>query len=183
MADSDHCHLSDSCAQLASTAHSTMPDIVDLPAPQALAKLASAATQMLYGVPIEYGGPCLVDMPGVSDGHTAVVPLIGAPTYIVSAKANGDGGYALASIMFDCQIEAVDDAMVEDSLRELVNILAGQLKSLIAPTHQMGLPSRLTDDMTLVGSDQFAGARIFIRNAHAEIDIGITVFAALNFDS
>ena len=159
-----------------------MPDIVDLPKPQALAKLANTAIQMLYGVPVEFGGSCPIEIPHVADGHTVVVPLIGSPTYVITAKANGDGGFALASVMFDCPIEAVDDSMVDDSLRELINIVAGQLKGLIAPWHQLGLPTRLIDDFTLVGADQFGGARIYIRNARAQIDIGVAVFAAPALD-
>jgi hypothetical protein len=160
----------------------TMPDLVDLPNAQAIARLANTATQMLYGVPIEFGGTCQADFPDAAGGHAAVVPLIGAPTYVIWAKAIADGGYALASVMFDCKPEAVDEGMVDDSLRELVNILAGQLKGLIAPWHQLGLPSRLTDDLSFVDSDQFTGARIYIRNARAEIDLGVAVFAAASLD-
>jgi hypothetical protein len=156
--------------------------MVDLPTPQAIAKLVSTATQMLFATSVEFYGPCLDGVPDAGGGMAVVIPLIGSPMYVVTAKANGDSGLALAMVMFECELDAVDDGMVEDSLREIINIFAGQIKSLLAPTHQLGLPSRLTDDQTLIGWEQFSGARIFLRHAHAEIDIGIAVFDAPHLD-
>jgi len=149
----------------------------NLPAPATLAKLASEATQMLFSVPVAFGGECPPNLPDVADGHTVIVPLIGDPLYIVSARSNEQGGVALASIMFECPTSETDTAMIEDSLRELANILAGQVKSILCKEHQLGLPSRLDDDATLSGSSSWAGARLKLGNGIAEVDIAVSEYA------
>lgn len=42
--------------------------------------------------------------------------------------------------MFACSPEEADPSMVQDALGELLNILAGQVKSLLALDHKLGLP-------------------------------------------
>ena len=146
-----------------------------------LAKLATTATQMLFNAPVQFGGDCPPDLPNVEGGHTVIVPLIGEPLYILSAKANGNGGPALAGMMFDCEPSETNAEMVEDSLRELTNILAGQVKTLVAQGHQLGLPSVLTDNSTLAGSSHWAGARLKIGDNTAEVDIAVAAYATPEF--
>jgi len=159
-----------------------VPEIVDLPAPEMLARLVNTANEMLYGASVTFGGGCSFGLPDLGEGHTAFVPLIGSPTYVVAATAVGEGGYELAGMMFDCSPSTVDDQMVQDSLSELVNILAGQLKAFIAPTHSLGLPSKLIDSATLADYDQSRGARVYIGNSQTAVDVRVIAFAALNLD-
>jgi hypothetical protein len=155
--------------------------MANIPTSKTLADLASSATRMLFNVPVDFGGDCPPNLPDVADGFTVIVPLIGEPLYIVTAKANGKGGIALASIMFGVPANETESSMIEDSLRELTNILAGQVKSLIAQEHQIGLPSRLTDDATLAGASHWAGARLRIGSDVAEVDIAIAEYAVPEF--
>jgi hypothetical protein len=151
--------------------------VTTLPTPAVLAQMVSDATQMMFSIPVVFGGDCPPSLPDVADGHTVIVPLIGDPLYLVTAKSTAIGGVALASVMFDCTPEQADAAMIEDSLRELTNILAGQLKSLIAQQHQIGLPARLEDDATLAGSSHWAGARLQIGVNAAEVDVAVAEYA------
>ena len=150
--------------------------MVNLPAPETIAQLVNQATQMLFQVPIEYAGKCPDGLPEVDDGHTVIVPLIGAPMYIVTTTATPNGGATLASVMFECPIDQASPDMIEDSLRELTNILAGQVKSILCQEHQIGLPSRLDS------ADTLAGARLHIGQAGEELDISIAEFAAPTFE-
>jgi two-component system chemotaxis response regulator CheY len=159
-----------------------MGDIVDLPSPQSLARLVNTATEMLYNSRMTFGGGSASDLPDLGEGHTVMVPLIGAPTYLVTATSIGDGGYQLAGMMFDCSPDSVDDSMVKDSLSELVNILAGQLKGLVAPFHQLGLPSQFTKSQLLNGHVQSTGARVYIGESQAAVDVRVIVFSAMTLD-
>jgi hypothetical protein len=151
-----------------------------LPTPEVLAKLASQATQMLFSVPVAYAGDCPPGLPEAADGHTVIVPLIGDPLYILTATASHTGGAALAGVMFECSADEASEEMIEDSLRELTNILAGQVKSLMAQEHQIGLPSRLDDAGTLAGANGWAGARLQVGSGTAEVDIAVAQYAGID---
>ena len=71
-----------------------------------------------------------------------MIPLMGKPLYVIAACADESGGTALASSMFNCDSSDTNPEMIEDSLRELCNMLASQMKSLNAPDHEVGLASR-----------------------------------------
>jgi hypothetical protein len=149
----------------------------DLPSPEMLANVVDETSQAMYGLPISFAGECERGLPGARDNATVIVPLIGAPLYIITARADEKGGSALASAMFSCDSADANPEMVEDSLRELCNIVAGQVKSLIAQDHEIGLPSRLTDDGTLRDVHQWSGARLLVGGrGTAEVDIAVAEF-------
>jgi len=149
----------------------------ELPSPETLANVVEETTQAMYGLPISFAGECQRGLPGANENATVIVPLIGAPLYIITARADEEGGPALASAMYSCDTSDTNPEMVEDSLRELCNIIAGQIKSLIAQDHEIGLPSRLLDDRTLHDVHQWSGARLRVgRKGNAEVDIAIAEF-------
>lgn len=151
--------------------------MVEIPTPEALAMCVDETTQAMYGVPMAYAGECPNELPTATDkAPTVIVPLIGAPLYIITAHAKHDGGKALASAMFSCPEQETDADMVEDSLRELCNIIAGQVKSLVAPEHEIGLPSRFTDASTMKDIQHWSGARIKVGQHQAEVDIAVAEF-------
>ena len=146
--------------------------------PAVLAKMACDATWMMYRVKVTFGGDCPPNLPDVSEGHTVIVPLIGEPLYIITAKASAQGGVELASVMFSCEKAEADAEMIEDSLRELTNIVAGQVKFMLAQEHQLGLPSRLENDATLAGASRWSGARLQFGTPAAEVDIAVAEYSA-----
>lgn len=153
----------------------------DLPTPETLANVVDETAQAMYGVPVSYAGDCENGLPTTSDPKepTVIVPLIGNPLYIITAHADQHGGPSLASTMFSCEPGDANPEMVEDSLRELCNIVAGQVKSLVAPEHEIGLPSRLTDADTLKDVHQWSGAKIRFGSGSAPVDIAVAEFAGL----
>jgi hypothetical protein len=149
----------------------------ELPSPETLANVVDETSQAMYGLAITFAGECERGLPGANQNATVIVPLIGAPLYIITARADDNGGSALASAMYSCEAQDTNPEMVEDSLRELCNIIAGQIKSLIAQEHEIGLPSRLTDDRTLHDVHQWSGARLLVGGIDsAEIDIAVAEF-------
>lgn len=149
----------------------------ELPSPETLANVVDETSQAMYGLPIAFAGECEKGLPGAHENATVIVPLIGAPLYIITARADESGGPALASAMFSCDVQDTNPEMVEDSLRELCNIIAGQVKSLIAQEHEIGLPSRLLDDRTLNDVHQWSGAKLLVGgHRHAGVDIAIAEF-------
>jgi hypothetical protein len=149
----------------------------ELPSPETLANVVDETSQAMYGMAITFAGECERGLPGAHHNATVIVPLIGAPLYIITARADDNGGSALASAMFSCETADTNAEMVEDSLRELCNIVAGQVKSLIAQDHEIGLPSRLTDDRTLHDVHQWSGARLLVGGrGNAEVDIAVAEF-------
>lgn len=152
----------------------------ELPTPETLATVVDETTQAMYGVPVSYAGDCNSTLP-VADPRapTVIVPLIGNPLYIITAHADHLGGPSLASAMFSCPPDEANPEMVEDSLRELCNIVAGQVKSLVAPEHEIGLPSRLTDSDTLKDVHQWSGAKIRVGSGTVPVDIAVAEFAGL----
>ena len=152
----------------------------ELPTPETLANVVDETTQAMFGVPVTYAGDCGNGLPTAdSEKPTIIVPLIGNPLYIVTAHADRSGGPSLASTMFSCTPDEANEEMVEDSLRELCNIVAGQVKSLVAPEHEIGLPSRLTDADTLKDALNWSGAKIRFGSSAAPIDIAVAEFAGL----
>ena len=155
--------------------------MIELPTPETLATVVDETTQAMYGVPAEYAGECANSLPVCANkSPTVIVPLIGSPLYIITAHAEPVAGTALASTMFHCPEADASEEMVEDSLRELCNIVAGQVKSLIANEHEIGLPSRLTDSDTLKDVYNWCGAKLRFGQQHAEVDIAIAEFQGWN---
>jgi hypothetical protein len=153
----------------------------DLPTPETLANVVDETSQAMFGVPVMYAGDCDNGLPTSTSPTepTVIVPLIGNPLYIITAHADQHGGPSLASAMFSCELNDTSPEMVEDSLRELCNIVAGQVKSLMAPDHEIGLPSRLTDSTTLKDVQQWSGAKIRVGSGASSVDIGVAEFAGL----
>ncbi len=125
----------------------------DLPTPESLATLVSNITQAMLGMsfrlaPAEAGG-----LPWQRDTQwrVAVLPIAGRRPLTVAVASDSHGAALLGSAMFSCPAGAVDRSMADDSLRELTNIVAGQVKSVLAPDQALGLPRVLS---TREGFDQ-----------------------------
>jgi CheY-specific phosphatase CheX len=154
--------------------------MIDLPTPAALASIVDEVSQAMYGVSIRYAGECAVSMPVCNaTAATIVLPLIGDPLYLISAHADSKGGAALASAIFNCESHEANYDMVEDSLRELCNMVAGQVTTLIAQQHEIGMPSRLTDSDMLKDVQQWSGATLHIGPSDAAVTIAVATLPGL----
>jgi hypothetical protein len=154
--------------------------MINLPTPETLAGIVDETAQTLYGVSIQYAGECAISMP-VCDATAAtiILPLIGNPLYLISAHADSKGGAALASVIFNCESHETSYEMREDSLRELCNMVAIQVTSLIAQQHEIGMPSRLTDSDMMKDVQQWSGATLHIGPSSAAVTIAVAELPGL----
>lgn len=114
--------------------------MTQLPNPETLASLVSEATENMWGVPFTLadGG---ANRSGITHSRMVKLEVGGAPPLAIVVSSDDAGGTALGGMMFACDDKAVDNSMIDDSLCELANILAGQIKTLMAPNHSLGLPT------------------------------------------
>ena len=113
-----------------------------LPDHQSLAALVSKVTQPMLGI------GCVA-----SHGYrpeefycTAVLPIPGQKEGVVLALSSSQAGCVrLGSAMFSVEEDEVDDSIISDTLSELANMAAGQLKGMLGLTQALGLPRILTE--------------------------------------
>lgn len=149
---------------------------MNLPTPEALTEAVNETVQALYGFDALLVGECAHAIKLYDDSApTIVLPLIGAPLLLIAVHASNAAGSAFASAMFECELDDTNPDMLEDGMRELCNIVAGQVKNMSAQQHEIGLPSRLTELDTWQDVRQSSG--VCLRFGQAQIDIVIGEFA------
>lgn len=79
--------------------------------------------------------------------RTAILPIPGTTPVSVALSSDREGCTALASAMLSIPAAKIEPAMIDDFLRELVNMTAGQLKFDLSLTQQaLGLPRIVEGD-------------------------------------
>ena len=112
-----------------------------LPSAQQMASAVSRVTQTMLGltfVPDQGKG-----RPGAGDElvwRTALLPIEGQRPLTVGLSSDQHGCARLSAAMYACASDHVDESMMNDALRELVNMTAGLLKSVMAINQALGLP-------------------------------------------
>jgi hypothetical protein len=107
-----------------------------------MAALVTGVTQTMLGVTFapDASGSSLESLVW----RTAVLPIPGKTPLTVGLSSDQAGCAQLSAAMFGCEKGAVDQSMMDDSLRELVNMTAGLVKSTMALDQALGLP-RIVD--------------------------------------
>jgi len=117
-----------------------------LPSPEDLAKLVSYVFDVMLTLRCE-----LVGRRPVRDGEsardrlhglawrTAILPIAGTQPLTVALSSDERGCLALGAALFACEQTSVDQEMIDDTLRELVNMIGGQVRSAVAKDHSLGL--------------------------------------------
>jgi hypothetical protein len=77
---------------------------------------------------------------GVAIWRCAVLPIPGARPISVGLSSDRRGCVALASAMLGVDEDELELAMIDDFLRELLNMTAGQIRSELALDQALGLP-------------------------------------------
>lgn len=118
-----------------------------LPAPEALAAMVSSVTETMFGMSFALQ-PDAAPTPWKDEPswRTVLLPTIGARPVTVAVAADEPGARVLGSRMFGCEPTAVDRSMADDSLSELANIIAGQVKTSMGLDQHLGLPEILTHE-------------------------------------
>jgi hypothetical protein len=107
-----------------------------MPKTERLAALVSNVTETMLGLSFVSAASTPAH-PGLN-WRTAIMLVDGPRPISVGLSSDETGCAKLAAAMFGCKPEGVDGGMVNDALRELVNMTAGLLK------HEIGLDQALT---------------------------------------
>jgi hypothetical protein len=102
-----------------------------------LARLVSRVTETMTGISFSASSARTIDAALLS--HTALL-TIGEGILTVGLGSDENGCSKLGSALFCCAAASVDASMRDDSLRELVNMTAGQIKRALVLDWALGLP-------------------------------------------
>jgi hypothetical protein len=107
-----------------------------------LARSVSRVTTTILGKtfrPIEPAGP-------IERWRTVVLPIPGARPVTVALSADRRSCAAMAAAMLGLDEEGLELGMIDDFMRELLNMTAGQIKRELALDQALGLPRVLDGD-------------------------------------
>jgi hypothetical protein len=117
-----------------------------LPSPEDLAQLVSYVFEIMLTLPCELVGrrtprldETLRERLQSLTWRTAVLPIAGSRPLIVALSSDENGCLSLGAALFACERSLVDQGMIDDTLRELVNMIGGQVRTSIAKDQSMGL--------------------------------------------
>lgn len=102
-----------------------------------IARLVSFVTRTMCGlefVPASPGDP----VPAC--WRLALLPIAGKRPLTVALFSDRNGCRALGAALTGSAPDQVDEATIEDSLRELLNMAAGQIRRELVPEQPLGLP-------------------------------------------
>jgi hypothetical protein len=109
-----------------------------IPSPTLLGDAVSRVTSTMLGLKIssavaEKGPPRL-------RWRTAILSIPGQHPLTVALSSDQSGCSVLGSTMFSCRPEELEASMIDDSLCELLNMAAGQIRTLMELDQALGLP-------------------------------------------
>jgi len=126
-----------------------LPAVTDLLPSDRLARSVSRVTATMLGLTFR----AVVPATKVELWRTAVLPIPGARPITVALSSDRRGCAALASAMLGMDEDGLGVEMIDDFMRELVNMTAGQIKIELALDQALGLP-RMIDGEELLSSQQ-----------------------------
>lgn len=105
-----------------------------------VAQIVSHVTETMVGLTFKVAtGPAL--QPSLCS-RTALLP-IGKGELVVGLSSDDRGCAVIGAALFACAVGSVDKSMMNDSLSELVNMAAGQIKVALRVDQALGLPNIL----------------------------------------
>ena len=105
---------------------------------RSLAALVSNVTETMCGIRFEPVTALQAD-PGAG-WRVARLPISGKRPLNVALCCDDAGSSVLGAALFSCAPDSLDGPMLDDSLCELLNMSAGQIKSALALDQALGLP-------------------------------------------
>jgi hypothetical protein len=88
--------------------------------------------------------------------RTVALAIPGKRPFTVALSSDRRGCAALASAMLGMDADGIDAAMIDDFLRELVNMTAGQIKRELALDQALGLPRMIDGDAVFAAPQPWA---------------------------
>jgi len=148
----------------------------NLPDPGTLATLVSNVTQTMCGISFGVAEP---NQKAVACWRMAVLNVTGGSPWQVALFSDRDGCTALGAALFQCPPDSLDNSMLEDSLCELLNMAAGQIKSLLAADSALGLP-KITSPSELTVKSQTAMREGVLLRSQEAVNLMILVSEGLD---
>jgi hypothetical protein len=109
-----------------------------LPDAETLAGLVSNVTKTMCGLSFAVADPALRS--DIEYWRMAILHVGGARPWRVALISDRDGCTALGAALCGAEPDMLDEGMIEDALRELLNMAAGQIKNMLSPLETLGLP-------------------------------------------
>jgi len=126
--------------------------VSDLILPDRIARSVSRVTATMLGLTFR----AIIPGTPVERWRTVVLPIPGLRPVTVALSSDRRGCAALASAMLGIAQDDLDVAMIDDFMRELLNMTAGQLKLELALDQALGLPRVLDGDQLFAGERPWA---------------------------
>ncbi len=108
---------------------------------------------------------------------TAASSVPGPDSITVAVSSNLHGARALASALFAVGLPDVDASMLTDTMAELANMLAGQLKGVLSLQQDLGLPKVLGEGAFLWSLDSDAWRHIPVKTGNVQVLLSISTDA------
>ena len=144
-----------------------------LPEPAVLARMISNVTSSMCATFFVPGDPLTR---GESlCGQMAMIPLIGKQSFAVVVSSDTRGSRALGSAFFGCDEKDLTQAMVDDSISELLNMVAGQISAALQMDLQLGLPRRTTLAEIIAASGSGVDNAVLF-HSEGKVDLWLWVF-------
>jgi CheY-specific phosphatase CheX len=124
----------------------------ELLAADRLARSVTRVTATMLGVSFRLIEP----VTPVALWRTAVLPIPGARPVSVALSSDRRGCAALASTMLGMAEDDLDVAMIDDFMRELLNMTAGQIKLEMSLNQALGLPRVLDGEALFAAPSRWA---------------------------
>ena len=109
---------------------------------ETLAKLVTHVTQTMLGMVFRVEQKAHKETEPLM--RAAVLDVAGIPGIVVALSSSEESCAAIGAAMFMTTPEKVDHMMMNDSLSELVNMTAGQIKNALSMDRTLGLPRVLS---------------------------------------
>jgi hypothetical protein len=144
-----------------------------LPDPRTLARLISNVTNAMCGTTFVPGDP--LERGESLCGQMAMIPLKGERNFTVVVSSDTRGSRALGSAFFGCADAGLTQAMIDDAIAELLNMVAGQISATLRLNLALGLPHATTlAEIIASGGDGIADAALF--RSEGKIDLWLWIF-------
>jgi hypothetical protein len=146
-----------------------------LPDAEKLAALVSHVTQTMCGTTFVPGDP-------LARGESiylqmVMIPLIGDPSITVVLSSDTKGSRALGAAFYGSTDAKLTQAMIDDAIAELLNMVAGQICTALQSNHSLGLPRRTTLTEIAKGGLLGLGDAVLLRSEGA-VDLGLWIVQA-----
>lgn len=144
--------------------------MIPLPKAERLAALVSNVTETMLGLSFVPAVSATAH-PGLT-WRTAIMLVDGQRPVSVGLSSDEAGCTKLAAAMFGCGAEGVDVGMINDALRELVNMTAGLIKREMSLDQALAVPSIIDDKQALAEISRQHPALVLIAR-----EVGIALWA------